>query len=519
MDNNAREKREFIPLPLHLLTDHVNPNYSPGITEEEREEYRKVLEENGKSVGFSLQFVGAVRGPATTLCVVKLSGETTEKDLLEGKTAFQMLFRTPHGVSFVKDGKNEGYYGILVPNKTTECVSLRKVLDSDAYLSAQGELPVALGKTSDGDVLVEDLASLGNILVTGETGSGKSVFIAQLLTQLIMRYSPERFRFIPVDVKGGVELGIFADAPHVANGELFDSCEKTDKAFAEVVREIRNRLDLLNAYNVKSIKEYNALDGVPRLPYLLFVIDEASEIVLQGRETRSILEKIAEILHGKGKELAIGMLFATQNPVRDVITANLAKNMNTKVVFRMFDAERSMLVLHKRGAEGLCGRGDGLFVRPTGTVRFQCAYASVDDVDNVINALCSDVCQEPEEKEEPAAPVAPAVPEEPPKDEPVETDDITQDEPVVVCEEEKIMWEALRICVETGHVSLSYLQRKLRRGYNFIANLLDEMVLDGYLEQRKEDDRMRLYVSISEEEFEKEWEKRFGKYDPDTDGE
>lgn len=494
--NTLRNDKDITPLPLDLLTDHVNPNYSAVVTDEEREEFRKILEENAKKEGLNLQFAGAFRGPATTMCVVKLMGETTEKDLLARKYELQRLFRAQQSVTFVRDGENEGHYGIVVPNKTTEVVSLRKVLSDEAYRSAQGELPVALGKTLFGDILVEDLAELGNILVVGQSGSGKSVFIAQLLTQLFMRFSPERVKVLPIDVKGGVELGIFADAPHLLDRELIDSCNDLRKAFNIVRREAQTRLERLQAKGVNSVKEYNEIDGVNKLPYLLLVIDEATEILMQGGGIPSMLEETAECLHEKGKDLAMSMLFATQNPTRDVITPEIEKNIDTKVVFRIVDFENGLYVLKKKGAESLLGRGDGLFVRENGTVRFQCAIASVEDVDTVMDAFRTAEA-EAEEKRQKNVPM------------------------IDVTEEEEIMWKVLRICVETGHVSLSYLQRKMRRGYNYIANVLEDLVMEGYLEKRKENGLMRPYLAISKEDFIKEWELRFGAYDKsdDADGE
>lgn len=358
--------------------------------------------------------------------------------------------------------------GIEVPNRSIALVGLRALLEQKVLSDAPQPLMVALGRDVAGLPVFADLSRMPHLLVSGSTGSGKSVNIHTLVCSLVFRNGPEMLRFILVDPKR-VELSVYNDIPHLLTPVITDA-KKTVQALRWATREMDRRYDLLSGAHARDITGYNVGQAKSRdgelLPYIVVIIDELADLMaIFPREVESSVIRLAQMARAVGIHLVV----ATQRPSVEVITGLIKANITSRIAFQVASQIDSRTILDGAGAEKLLGNGDMLFLagdtaRPR---RIQGAFVSDQEVKRVVEFL-RDSAPAAEYDEEMFSP----------KTGEAGDDDDTDD---WHGGDDPLYEDARALVTEAGKASASYLQRRLRVGYARAARLLDMLEQEGVI--------------------------------------
>jgi S-DNA-T family DNA segregation ATPase FtsK/SpoIIIE len=360
--------------------------------------------------------------------------------------------------------------GIQIPNPNREAISLRDLLESEAYLRTASKLTFALGKTIHGEPFMADLATMPHLLIAGSTGTGKSVGLNAMLTSILYRATPDDVRLIMVDPKR-LELGMYEDIPHLMTPVVVEP-KKAANALRWAVREMEERYKTLAAFGVRNIEQYNRNvrmmieakevpkdEEAPRpLPFIVVVVDELADLMMvAGNEVEESICRLAQMARAVG----IHLILATQRPSVDVITGLIKANLPSRISFRVSSKIDSRTILDSNGAEQLLGRGDMLFLPPASSrhVRLHGPYISEQESARLASFLKKQG--------------------KPHYDETITEDDKKTGPDALELEKDELYDEAARIIVQSGQVSISYLQRKMRIGFSRAARLVDMMEAEG----------------------------------------
>lgn len=246
--------------------------------------------------------------------------------------------------------------GIEVPNKKGAIVRVKDIFLSKEYESLKSKLSFALGRDVSGDIVTYDLAKAPHLLVAGATGTGKSVTINAMLLSLLYRNSPSELKLILVDPKH-VEMTLYNNIPHLLTPVITES-DKTVSALKWSVTEMERRLKLLAEYGKRDIGEYNMQKDVDRMPYIVIVIDELFDLMMQaGKDVEALIQRISQMARAVG----IHLVLATQRPSVNVITGTIKANVPTRMALTTASQVDSRTIIDVGGAEKLLGNGDMLF--------------------------------------------------------------------------------------------------------------------------------------------------------------
>lgn len=240
-------------------------------------------------------------------------------------------------------------------------------------------LPCIIGKDINNDNLVCDLAAMPHLLIAGATGQGKSVCLNTILMSLMHRLTPEELQLVLIDPKE-VEFGVYKDKlihNFLCNPVVTEPSE-AQSVLDMVATLMDKRYGLLANENVRNIAEYNAIKPKgERLPYIVVVIDEYGDLIMQSG---SYMEKVICRIAQKARAVGIHLIISTQRPSVKIVTGDIKANFPTRIAFRMITSTDSRVILGKKGAESLLGKGDMIFFNGEETVRAQCAYTSTEFV-------------------------------------------------------------------------------------------------------------------------------------------
>ncbi|MCS6801079.1 MAG: DNA translocase FtsK [Chloroflexota bacterium] len=353
------------------------------------------------------------------------------------------------------------YVGLEVPNVSSTLVSLRRVIESPQFqrLRMKTKLAIALGQDVAGKPVVADLTRMPHCLIAGATGSGKSVCVNAMIASLLMHATPEEVRMIMVDPKR-VEMVGYNDIPHLLAPVIVEPA-KVVGALRWVLKEMEERYKAFADAGARNIESYNqrrVKEGAQPIPYLVVIIDELADLMMvASEEVERIIVRLAQLARATG----IHLIIATQRPSVDVVTGLIKANVPTRIAFAVSSSIDSRTILDQVGAEKLLGRGDMLYAPPDALkpVRLQGVYVSDAEVDRIVAWWKA---------------------ARPPQyvDELVNLPEELLDEG----ERDPLLEEARRLVEEHGRVSASFLQRRLRIGYNRAARLLDALEEEGTLE-------------------------------------
>ncbi len=391
-------------------------------------------------------------------------------------------------------GKNA--IGIELPNDTRETVYLRTLLDSDAYTKSKATLPMALGEDIGGAPTVVELAKMPHLLIAGTTGSGKSVGVNAMILSLIYRLPPEECRFIFIDPKM-LELSIYEGIPHLLSPVVTDP-KKAVLALQWAVREMEMRYELMSKAGVRNLAGFNkkAADfrsrgedmtrkvqtgfderGKPQyeteylplqhIPNLVIVIDEMADLMMvAGKEIEGCVQRLAQMARAAG----IHLITATQRPSVDVITGTIKANFPTRISYMVTTKIDSRTILGEQGAEQLLGMGDLLY-QAAGVKSTRChgPFVSDEEVQSVVDWLrdhCGEPDYDPNVLEEPDEGTGSAI-----MDAMLGTSTGDKDEDLYA--------QAITVVLRDRRASTSYLQRRLKVGYNKAASLIERLEEEG----------------------------------------
>lgn len=288
-------------------------------------------------------------------------------------------------VEIVGIGEKQFTVGIAIKNWVRPTIGLRDVMETEEFRTNQFTLPVAAGMDVLGKPFVFDLAATPHLLVAGTTGSGKSVFINDIVMSIVYTRSPEDVRFVMVDPKR-VELSAFGPLPHMLLPVIVEP-DKAFEALAWLDEEMRNRYKAFKDQRVNNIDSYNnAVSPDEKYPRIVVIIDEYMEMITQAPKD---LEMYITSLSRMARAAGIHLVLATQRPSSDVITADIKANIPCRASFTVVDWRESKTILDRTGAERLLGNGDMLYSAADSSVPIhaQASYVSYEEVDEVIAAI------------------------------------------------------------------------------------------------------------------------------------
>ena len=352
--------------------------------------------------------------------------------------------------------------GIEVPNKESQPVFFRDLLESDNFQKFPSNIAFAVGKDISGQVVVADIAKMPHLLIAGATGSGKSVCINTLIMSILYKAKPDDVKLIMVDPKQ-VELSIYNGIPHMLIPVVTDP-KKAAGALNWAVLEMTNRYQLFAQYNVRNLQGYNekvkAVTGseegnedLKKLPQIVIIVDELADLMMVAHgEVEDAIVRLSQLARAAGIHLVI----ATQRPSVDVITGLIKANVPSRIAMTVSSGVDSRTILDMNGAEKLLGKGDMLFY-PLGAskpVRLQGAFISENESQNVIDFVKSQVKEEVKYEEN-------------------IMDTISKVNMEKSSDEDDLLSEAIEFVVESGQGSASMLQRKFKIGFNRAARLID----------------------------------------------
>ena len=345
---------------------------------------------------------------------------------------------------------------IEVPNSITGTVHIGTIVRSPAFKNIKTPTPLVLGLDVTGKPIVEDLRKQPHLLIAGATGSGKSVCINTILTGMLLKTSPKNLRLMLVDPKR-VELTPYSSLPHL----LFPILTEANEAVAGLewmIREMNRRYRILKEHGVRSIEGYNTkVEENEQLPYIVVVIDELADLMMvASSETEQKIARLAQLARAAG----IHLILATQRPSTDVITGLIKANIPARIAFAVSSQIDSRVILDTTGAEKLLGMGDMLFVSPKyrHPIRIQGAYTPDEDINAVVDYWARRFPQEFEE---------------------LNLMELTSSEKTPNGKSgntyDPLLREAWKLIVEHNRPSASFLQRKLRVGFNRASRILEEL--------------------------------------------
>ncbi|HEG2531691.1 TPA: cell division protein FtsK [Campylobacter jejuni] len=356
--------------------------------------------------------------------------------------------------------------GIEVPNDEIQTIYLREILQSEVFKNAKSPLTIALGKDIVGNAFVTDLKKLPHLLIAGTTGSGKSVGINSMLLSLLYRNSPKTLRLMMIDPKM-LEFSIYNDIPHLLTPVITDP-KKAVNALSNMVAEMERRYRLMADAKTKNIENYNEKMkelGEEELPFIVVIIDELADLMMTaGKDVEFYIGRLAQMARASG----IHLIVATQRPSVDVVTGLIKANLPSRISYKVGQKIDSKVILDAMGAESLLGRGDCLFTPPgtSSIVRLHAPFASEFEIEKIVDFLKDQQSVEYDEsflKDQQSAGV---------------TTNESFDGEV-----DELYEEAKRVILEDGKTSISYLQRRLKIGYNRSANIIEQLTQNGVLSE------------------------------------
>jgi S-DNA-T family DNA segregation ATPase FtsK/SpoIIIE len=440
---------------------------------EELETYKNQIIATLKNYDIAIQRISATVGPTVTLYeIVPAPGVRISRiKNLEDDIALSLAAL---GIRIIAPIPGKGTIGIEVPNIRKSIVSMKTLLASEKFVNSQHSLPIAIGKKIDNENFIVDLASMPHLLMAGATGQGKSVGLNAILVSLLYKKHPSQLKFVLVDPKK-VELSLYrviekhflAKLPGEEDAIITDT-KKVINTLNALCIEMDNRYDLLKEAGCRNIKEYNEKftsrklnpeKGHQYLPFIVLVVDEFADLIMTaGKEVEMPIARLAQLARAVG----IHLIIATQRPSVNIITGTIKANFPARIAFKVSSKIDSRTILDAGGAEQLIGKGDMLVSYNGEITRLQCAFVDTPEVDRVCNFIA-------EQKGYPEAFILPEYIDE--KDLDASGFDAG--------ERDSLFEDAAKLIVSAQVGSTSFIQRRMKLGYNRAGRLMDQLESAG----------------------------------------
>lgn len=455
-DIENKNKEEYIyTYPDTALLDRLKSK--GGFSKDEVMEKGRIIENTMRNFGIESKVVAINRGPVITSYELKPApGIKLSRIVGLSDNIAMALASSDLRIEAPIPGKT--VVGIEVPNNEKDAVGLKELIDSNEFKTIKSDLPLALGKDVEGNILISGMEDMPHLLIAGATGSGKSVCINSIITSVIYKSSPKDVKLMLIDPKV-VELSVYNGIPHLlidvvtnpkkaafALNWAVDEMEKRYLAFAE------NHVRDLKGYNKKMVEEGREDE---KLPKILIIVDELADLMMVA--SKEIEEYIARLAQ-KARAAGMHLILATQRPSVDVITGTIKANIPSRIAFAVASSVDSRTILDMGGAEKLLGKGDMLFYpsKYPKPKRIQGALISDGEVERVVDFVKNnnEIKTSLESKIEKAI-----------EDKKIKVDD----------EKDPLFKEAVELVVNDEQASISYIQRKLKVGYSRAGRIVDQM--------------------------------------------
>ena len=455
-DIENKNKEEYIyTYPDTALLDRLKTK--GGFSKDEVIEKGRIIENTMRNFGIESKVVAINRGPVITSYELKPApGIKLSRIVGLSDNIAMALASSDLRIEAPIPGKT--VVGIEVPNNEKDAVGLKELIESNEFKTIKSDLPLALGKDVEGNILISGMEDMPHLLIAGATGSGKSVCINSIITSVIYKSSPKDVKLMLIDPKV-VELSVYNGIPHLlidvvtnpkkaafALNWAVDEMEKRYLAFAE------NHVRDLKGYNKKMVEEGREDE---KLPKILIIVDELADLMMVA--SKEIEEYIARLAQ-KARAAGMHLILATQRPSVDVITGTIKANIPSRIAFAVASSVDSRTILDMGGAEKLLGKGDMLFYpsKYPKPKRIQGALISDSEVERVVDFVKNnnEIKTSLESKIEKAI-----------EDKKIKVDD----------EKDPLFKEAVELVVNDEQASISYIQRKLKVGYSRAGRIVDQM--------------------------------------------
>jgi S-DNA-T family DNA segregation ATPase FtsK/SpoIIIE len=499
------EQRFILPSVDILNELPANANASSFLNKngfkERQEELKKVL----RDYGIKGDIVNCSVGPVVTLYELEPAAGTKASRVIGLSDDISRSMSAISTRIAVISGKNA--LGIEIPNEQREVIYLRELIESRVYQNNQLSLPLILGKDIAGQPIVTDLAKMPHLLVAGTTGSGKSVAINTMILSLLYSCTVKQCRLVMIDPKM-LELSVYDGIPHLLSPVVTDPKKAVD-ALRWVVQEMERRYRAMASFGVRNISGFNELlvaaakkgttlkkviqtgfdpeNGEPTyeevdlgseaLPYIVVIVDEMADLMLvAGKEIEGYIQRIAQMARASG----IHLIMATQRPSVDVITGVIKANFPTRISFQVTSKIDSRTILGEQGAEQLLGRGDMLYMTPGGNItRVHGPFVSDIEVENVVKELKQN--NDSLNSNDTISGSIAGIGAEIDFSSGTASDILSKGGTSFGMEDqqEDLYQQAVKIVLTEQRPTTSYLQRRLKIGYNKAASLIEQMEQNG----------------------------------------
>lgn len=442
--------------PIDLLEDRSDAG---SIDEGEIKEKALAIEETLESFGIEAKVVQIDIGPTVTCYELKPQRGVKVSKILNLADDLALSLATS-GIRILAPIPGKSHVGIEVPNDSKEIVGFKEIISTSKFANAKSKIPFAMGKSIAGDPVVSGIEKMPHLLVSGATGSGKSVCINTIIMSILYKHSPDEVKLLMIDPKV-VELSVYNGIPHLIMPVITDP-KKASSSLFWAISEMEKRYKAFQRYHVRDIEGYKKAaetdESMENLPYIVVIIDELADLMMTAAsEVEDYIMRLAQ----KSRACGIHLVIATQRPTVDVITGTIKANIPSRISFAVTSQTDSRTILDAAGAEKLLGKGDMLYASSDSMkpLRIQGAFVSDTEVLDVVDYI----------KQETKANY---------DQEAIET--VEENSQVKeVDDEDELINEAIKIIIDENTASVSLLQRKLRVGYARAGRIIDQLEEKG----------------------------------------
>ncbi|MBB5235427.1 FtsK/SpoIIIE family DNA translocase [Deinococcus budaensis] len=431
-----------------------------------------VIDQTLRHFGLQARVVDFARGPTVTRYEIEPApGEKISRIASLSNDLARAL--AVGGVRVEAPVPGKSVIGLEVPNAEREPVTFHQAAAAPTFRNTRARLPIILGKSIDGELMVGDLAKMPHLLIAGSTGSGKSVCVNTLITSLLYRYLPTELRFLMVDPKM-VELTPYDGIPHLVRPVVTNPMDAAGVLLGAVAH-MERRYKMMSQVGAKNLEQFNAKMrqvGETELPHLVIIIDELADLMITSpKEVESAIMRLAQMARATGMHLVL----ATQRPSVDILTSLIKVNVPARIAFAVSSSHDSRTILDSVGAERLTGMGDMLFYQPglIKPLRLQGPYISEVESARITDELRRQVFDD-----------AFVEAYGPDFDGAVEAGGSSLDKGNMDFSDPHLRQAAL-ICIEEGQGSVSRLQRRLSVGHARAGKLMDMLEAMGIVSKHQ----------------------------------
>lgn len=444
--------------PLSLL--HIDGSRKELNDAKTRELSIQILEKKLNDFGIEGKVTGFQSGPVVTVYEYEPAAGVKINQIVNLSDDLALALRA-QSVRILAPIPGKSVVGIEIPNVHRETVFVKEIMSSEIFQTSDSKLTLAVGKDVTGQPVITDLEKMPHLLIAGATGSGKSVCLHTLISSILFKATPDEVKFIMIDPKM-LELPVYDGLPHLMHEVVVD-IKDAARVLKWAVRCMEERYKELKEFGAKNVISYREKGGKKEMPIVVIAIDELADLMMVvGKDVDDSIGRLAQ----KARAAGIHLIVATQRPSVDIITGTIKANLPARIAFKVPSKTDSRTILDANGAEALLGKGDMLLMLPNepGMKRVHGSFISESEVKSLVEYWKNQG--------------------EPEYDSSIlKVEDIVNGLGEGIDENDEMYPDALNIVKEAQYASISYIQRRLRIGYNRAARIMERMEKEGVIKR------------------------------------